>query len=88
MSETAIETALFEIASSPSQVAAYKEDRSSFLSKFNLTEEERREILVMDVRKLLDRGCNPMLAMRTFNAIEGRDKLHEYLRRIRGTTNG
>jgi len=88
MSHTAIETALFDIVASPVQVATYKNDPAQFLDRYELSNEERVEIINLDVRKILLRGCSPMLTMRAFNAIKGRDQLPEYLRRIRERQDG
>lgn len=83
MSIHAIERALFEIAASPVSIARYKEDPDATLGSYRLTEEEISLVKEMDVREIVRRGLNPMLAMRSFNAIMGRTQIGEYFRRMR-----
>lgn len=83
MTINTIERALFEVASSPERVRQYKASPESFLCSYPLAPDEVGLILNMDVREIIRRGLNPMLAMRAFSAIEGREKISEYFRRVR-----
>lgn len=78
-----VERALFEIISSPKCIAEYKAARELVLSSYPLSADEADLILKMDFSDLIRRGLNPMLAMRAFGAIEGRNNISEYFRRIR-----
>lgn len=82
MSIHALEQALFDIAAGPTKTAAYRADPEGFLAGYRLEAEEIRMILGMDVRAMIERSINPMLAMRAFTAVEGRQNLGEYMRRI------
>ncbi|WP_338617404.1 hypothetical protein [Pigmentiphaga sp. CHJ604] len=83
MSVYAIEQALFDIASDPQETNAYRADPRHFLTRYRLDPQECRLILDMDVKNLIGLAINPMLTMRAFTAIEGRDSMPEYMRRIR-----
>lgn len=83
MSIHTVERALFDIASAPERIAAYKGDPQRFLAAYPLSPDEARLILELDVREMVRRELNPMLAMRAFGAIEGRDQMPEYFRRLR-----
>lgn len=85
MSIHTVERALFDIASSPQIAAAYKADPQQFLSAYPLTPEEVTMILELNVAEMVRRQLNPMLAMRAFNTIEGRERMPEYIRRLKET---
>lgn len=78
-----VEKILYEVASSPERAQQYKAERSTFLGRFPLAADEAQLILDLDVSEIIRRGVNPMLAMRAFQAIEGRDSMPEYFRRLR-----
>lgn len=83
MSLHAVEMALFDIASGPRQAASYRADPERFLSGYRLHPDEARLILDMDVRAMAGLPINPMLTMRAFTAVEGRQGVPEYMRRMR-----
>ncbi|MBN8839817.1 MAG: hypothetical protein J0I25_06405 [Sphingomonadales bacterium] len=83
MSIHTIEQALFEIASGPARAAQYKQDPQVFLAAYPLSDQEKTLILSTDVYEMIARSANPMLVMRAFTAVEGRERLPEYLRRLR-----
>jgi len=78
-----VERVLFDLASGPSPVADYKAHPQKFLSAYPLAADEVRMIMEMDVRMMVDRSLNHMMAMRGFIAVEGRDRMPEYFRRLR-----
>ncbi len=77
-----IEKALFDIAAGPGNTAEYKRDPAAFLKRYALTDEETALIRDLDVREIIARDANAMLAMRAFSCIEGRDRMPEYMRRL------
>ena len=87
MSVYAMEQALFDIAALPPQHNAYCADPQGFLAAYRLQPEEARLIMDMDVRAMMDRAINPMLAMRAFTAVAGRAGVPEYMRRIQPRAN-
>ena len=84
MSIHTIERALFELTAAPQRLPEYQQDPRRFLAAYPLTAEELELVLALDVKELCRRGLNPMLAMRAFNLIAGRDKFPEYLQRLNG----
>lgn len=83
MSVHMVEKALFDIAANARNAQAYRDGPEAFLSPYVLDADEARMIRQMDVRKMINRGVNPMLAMRVFSAVEGRERMPEYMRRLR-----
>lgn len=84
MSIHTVERVLYDIASSPDKAAAYKADAAKFLASYPLETEEAQMVLGLRFRELTDRGLNHMLAMRAFSALQGRDKVPDYLRELKG----
>ncbi len=83
MSIHMVEKALFDIAASPASVQQYKAGPDAFLSRYVLDQDEVAMIRGMDVRLMLERQANPMLAMRAYSSVEGRAAMPEYLRRLK-----
>jgi hypothetical protein len=83
MSIHAVARALFDIASTSQRTAEFKADPQGFLAGYPLEPDEVQMIVELDVREMLRRQLNPMLAMRAFSAIEGRARMPEYLRRLK-----
>ena len=82
MSVYTIERVLFDLTSDPQAPARLREDPQGFLAAYPLEDEEAHIIRVLDVRAMHDRGVDAMLSMRAFNAVEGRARMPEYMRRI------
>ena len=82
MSVHTLEQALFDIASNPSRAAAYKADAQAFLNAYLLEPDELRMIRDLAVSEMQAHGANPMLVMRAFSSIEGRERMPEYMRRL------
>lgn len=79
MSMYTVERVLFEIASGPAQAAEFKRDRQAFLAAYPLTPEEAGMLALLDVARMQARGVDPMLTMRAFTAVEGRERLGDYM---------
>jgi hypothetical protein len=82
MSIYTIERVLFDLTSNPQAPARFREDAATFLAAYPLAQDEASIIRTLDVRAMHDRGVDAMLAMRAFNAIEGRARMPEYMLRI------
>lgn len=85
MSVYTMEQALYDIAAHSYNTERFKENPREFLSAYALDQEEELMVLEMNVGEMVRRSLNPMLAMRVFLSVEGRDQLPEYLRRIQGS---
>jgi hypothetical protein len=83
MSVYVLERVLFELAAGGPGTAAYLNDRDAYLAAYRLEADERRLILDMDVSQMIQRGINAMLVMRAFTSVEGRDRMPEYMRRLK-----
>ncbi len=84
MSIHTVERALYEMASSPAGVEAFKASPAEFLARYPMTDEESRLIREYRFKELIERGLNPMLAMRASNAIRGRESVRDYLQSLKG----
>lgn len=82
MSSNTIERVLWDLNVNRESRRRFLEDSAKFLSRYQLTEEERAMIRQFDVRGLTDRGVNTMLAMGFWMEVEGSSDIHEYLRRM------
>jgi hypothetical protein len=80
-----MEQALYDISTAPPNAQRFKKNPRAFLSAYALEREEELVIIEMNVAEMIRRSLNPMLAMRAFTSVEGRDQMPEYLRRIQGT---
>lgn len=83
MSVHMVEKALFEIAADPQRTAQYRNNPDEFLRAYVLEDDEVQMIKKLDVREMIRRSLNPMLTMRAFSAIEGRERMPEYMRRVK-----
>jgi|TARA_R110002124_G_scaffold247388_1_gene412458 hypothetical protein len=83
MSINTIECLLFDVAASPELAGKLKGDPDGFMKSYALAPEEADLIRSLDMHEITRRGVNPMLAMRAFAAIEGRDQMPEYFRKMR-----
>jgi hypothetical protein len=83
MNRYAIEKVLWELVSDPANAAALRTDPGRFLGGFRLGEAEARLLREMDVQALLGLRLNPMLVMRAYQMVHGRDHLPQYLQKLK-----
>ncbi len=88
MSVYTIERVLFDLTSDPTAPARLRADATAFLSAYPLEGDEAVVLRTLDAGAMLARGVDPMLAMRAFNAVEGRARMPEYMRRINAPARG
>jgi len=82
MTYFAVEKALWGIAQDPASASAFIDNAEAYLTGFNLTDTERLAIQTFDLRLLADTGVNPLLLMQSWNAVQGPDRIGEYLGRM------
>jgi len=82
MSVHTLEKLLWEITQHPERAADFKADPDRFLRAYALTADEIELVKNLDVRGLMARKVNPMLVMRIWSVMKGRDQTSEYLRRL------
>lgn len=78
MSTNAMEKALWQALSNPQELQRLVGDAAGYLSGFNLDEAEREMILAWDVRRVVERGVNPLLTVSAFSAVNGVEKMGDY----------
>ncbi len=82
MSVHMLEKLLWEITQQPSRAAEFKANPDRFLLAYALDPDEVELIKNLDVRGMMAREVNPMLIMRLWAIVKGRDQTAEYLRRL------
>lgn len=83
MSVYMLEKLLWEITQHPQRAAEFKADPDRFLRAYPLAPDEIALVKNLDVHGLMARAVNPMLVMRLWSVMKGRDQMPEYLRRLR-----
>lgn len=63
MSRNVLERVLWQLSVERPAKDRFREDPEGFLSRFDLTDEERRMVLEFDVKSLQEVGVNSMLTM-------------------------
>jgi protocatechuate 4,5-dioxygenase alpha chain len=61
MSRNSLEKVLYDLSTSGANKKAFATDPDKFLSRYQLTEEERAMVTGYKVREIADRGVNTML---------------------------
>lgn len=79
MSTHTMEQVLFDIASAPAVAAEFQRDRRAFLQAYRLTDAEVELVCAFDVANMQQLGVDPMLTMRAYTAVEGRERLGDYM---------
>lgn len=84
MSVNTIERVLWELTDEPERVKAFFEDPDSYLTGYQLTENEFKMVRAMDVAAFNDYGVSNMLSMMAWNAVMGNNPvlMFDYLKRI------
>ena len=84
MTYFALEKALWGLAQDPASASAFTDNAEDYMSRFNLTDDEKSALRAFDVRSLADAGVSPLLLMQSWNAVQGPDQIGEYLGRMNG----
>lgn len=77
-----LEKLLWEITQQPSRGAEFKADPERYLLAYPLDADEIDMVTRLDVRGLIARDVNPMLTMRLWSLMKGRDQMPEYLKQL------
>lgn len=80
MNRYAMEKVLWDVVSDPPKAAALRERPAEFLAAYRLGADEADVLRRMDVKRLVALRINPMLVMRSFQMVHGRDQLPKYIR--------
>jgi hypothetical protein len=84
MSTYTIEKVLWDLVQHPQTGPVFRADPDPHLDRYPLELSERELLKKMDVRTLAARRINPMLLMRAYQAMFGRDQFPQYLEKIGG----
>ena len=82
MSANAIDKALWQALSNPKEMQRLREDAQDYLREFKIDDQERQLMLSWDVGELVSRGVSPLLLVSTYTAVEGMDKMGDYIMKI------
>lgn len=82
MSIEAIEKLLWQVTSSPEEAKRLRGDFTAYLQDFRIDKEERSMLTSWDVSALDQRGVNPLLLMSAYAAVNGMDKVGDYIMKI------
>lgn len=84
MSSYTIEKVLWDLVQQPHTGPAFRADPDPHLDRYPLEPAERELLKSMDVRALAAKRINPMLLMRAYQAVFGKDQFPQYLKQIGG----
>lgn len=82
MSTNTIEKVLWDLVGQAHKPEAFRANTDAFLDAYPLEPSERDLLKNMDVQAIVALRINPMLLMRAFQCIYGRDKRPLYLQRL------
>lgn len=82
MSRYTIEKVLWDLIGHPQVADRFRADTETFLDAYPLEPPERALLKNMDVRAIVALRINPMLLMRAWQAVFGRDQRPKYLQQL------
>lgn len=82
MNRFAVEKVLWDLVSTPAQAAALSDMPETYLASRGLGLEERGLLARMDAKALIRLQINPMLVMRAWQMVRGRDQLARYIQEL------
>lgn len=83
MSINTIELVLYEVGTSRRSAEKFKEDRSNFLERYQLTDTEKTMLCESNVGTMRELGASPLLTMGFWLAVEGPREMGDYMRRMK-----
>ncbi|MFW7347763.1 MAG: hypothetical protein ACODTU_16915 [Pigmentiphaga sp.] len=84
MSLFAIEKVLWDICRDSTCAARYKADPASYLDAYALDAGEAELLRSLDVRGMVTLKVSPLLTMRAWQILRGRDQLPAYVKALNG----
>ncbi len=82
MSAHMIEKFLWEVTQQPQRASEFKADPDRFLAAYALQPDEAAMVKNLDVSAMVAHGVNPMLTMRVWSMLKGRDQMPAYLQKL------
>lgn len=84
MSRHAVERALWHLSTDRAAKEKFREDPDRFLRRYQLTEDEFRQITTFDVKAMQASGVNPMLTMGFWQEMSPNRGMRAYVAALRG----
>lgn len=78
----AVEKALWLLGNEQGHAERFRADPDAYLDEFRLDPDEREIVRNVDVRRLSDRGVNPLLLLGVQRAVKGGDSIPDYMRQM------
>lgn len=82
MSTNAVEKMLWQVSNNPAEADRLRADAQGYMKDFKLDADERALVDSWNVSALAERDVNPLLLMMAFTAVNGIQKMGEYVQRI------
>jgi hypothetical protein len=82
MSRYTIEKVLWDLVRQPQTGPEFRTNPDPHLDRYPLDPSERNLLKQMDVQAISALGINPMLLMRAYQMVFGKDQLPQYLQRM------
>lgn len=84
MSRYTLEKVLWDLVQQPQSAPMFRADPATLLDHYRLEPSESELLAKMDVRAMAALGINPMLLMRAYQTVFGKEQLAQYLQRMGG----
>jgi hypothetical protein len=88
MSSYTVEKVLWDLVQKPQTGPEFRANPDPHLDRYPLEPSERDLLKSMDVQALAALRINPMLLMRAYQAVFGKDQFPQYLQRMGGSRGG
>jgi len=88
MSSFTIEKVLWDLVQGPQSGHAFRMDPEGYLGQYPLAPVEIELLTKMDVRAMANLSINPMLLMRAYQAVFGKEQMAKYLQHMAGAAGG
>ena len=75
MSVHAVEKVFWEFGNKPSRIDDFRQDPDTYLSRYNLTSEERAMIRSVDLKALAEHGVSTLLTIMVWPLLKGADEM-------------
>jgi hypothetical protein len=82
MNAHAVEKVLWDVVNAPATAPALRDTPAQYLAPYNLGADELALLSRMDAKALISLKINPMLVMRAWQMVHGRDQLPRYIAQL------
>ncbi len=82
MNAHAIEKVLWDVVNAPATAPSLRDTPAQYLASYNLGADEHALLSNLDAKALISLKINPMLVMRAWQMVHGRDQLPRYIAQL------